>query len=171
MTLEEFEEYYREHQRFPLGIASGKGSYNKKELKTKYGKYTRLLSKTTKIPKKTNKAFVIDEEWARLKGFVERRDKNECQLYKVLSTEEKDIIFNDLRGPMMRLDGAHILSRARRPDLKYDNNNVILLSRLFHSRLDSFHDPVTSKPITEEQRVGWWKRIVGEEYYNNLESK
>lgn len=163
LNKDQFVDYYYRNNSFPNGISCTKKNYNEKEINTKFRKYKKLqLKKQDKFENS------VDLKWQALKEYIIERDQNKCRLYQILTQEEKDSVFDDLVGIMLTLDGAHVLSRARRPDLKYDFNNVVLLHRLFHSRIDSFCNPITGENMSEEERISWWERIVGEEYYKEL---
>ncbi|GAF79336.1 unnamed protein product, partial [marine sediment metagenome] len=49
---------------------------------------------------------------------------------------------------------------SQRPDLIYDIDNIVLVSRYFHSLLDTFCHPVTRKKITKEERLEWLKNAL-----------
>ena len=67
---------------------------------------------------------------------------------------------------------AHVESIARRPDLKYDINNVVLISRFFHYRLDTYRCLTTGKKINDDERNFYLKLLKTYIYYiNNNEEK
>jgi len=63
-------------------------------------------------------------------------------------------------GPRMTLDCAHVLPASARPDLIYSPDNVYLVSREFHRRLDDHQDPLTGDPIDKNEHYWWWYRVV-----------
>jgi hypothetical protein len=69
------------------------------------------------------------------------------------------------------VDPAHVLPRSTHPHLIYDPENIVMLSRLFHSRLDTYRHPLTGTPLSKEEHRKWWKRIVGTERLRRLEDK
>lgn len=125
-----------------------------------------------KYVKRSTRVYEVDEEWAAVVTFIKKRDKNQCRLMQVLSSEELskvllDIVknFGSYKEP---LDPAHIFRRSIRKDLYYEPSNIVLLHRYFHSRLDTYKDPITNKSIGKEEVGKWWKRIIGEDLYNYL---
>lgn len=113
----------------------------------------------------------MDEKWVEVRENVRQRDANKCRLMLVLTMEEKLYLFREQKENLWlnkTLDPAHVLSRSKRPDLIYCENNIVILGRLFHSRLDSCLDPLTGKNISRSERDSWWIRIVGEDLYNKL---
>jgi hypothetical protein len=123
------------------------------------------------------KEYEIDERWEALKALVRQRDGNKCQAMNTFSIEEaKEFIAKPGQrslgqGSLGGLDCAHIVSRAIAPmdDLYYNSDNVVLIDRLFHKRLDEYKSPVTGESINKEDRDNWWKRIIGEPRWNRLQ--
>lgn len=112
--------------------------------------------------KKFDKQFSeVDYEWEQLKEEIKLRD-NSCLLTKILTNEELKIV--ELQeGYWLNqkfVDGAHIIPRAVAPKNIYNRNNVILLGRFFHSRIDNHLDPVTGEFIGIEGTAKWWERIL-----------
>jgi len=108
----------------------------------------------------------IDFEWMELTKRVWERDKASCRVNRILDLEEKKIVKDD--GFLSNLDCAHVFGKGAYPHLKYDIDNIVLMSRLFHSRLDTGRHPVSAQPIDAFQKEQWWMRIVGKENYNKL---
>jgi hypothetical protein len=54
------------------------------------------------------------------------------------------------------------------PHMVYLDENIVMLNRFSHDCLDNCRSPVTGKPITRQERDGWWQRIVGTEPYQHL---
>ena len=48
-------------------------------------------------------------------------------------------------------DMAHVFNKSSYPWMKYEPRNVVLLSRIFHNRLDEFKHPITGKQITKKR--------------------
>lgn len=126
----------------------------------------------SKYIEKNNKVFVEDKEWSGVVNLLKDRDGDSCRLLKILNIEEYTQVlpeilknFGSYKEP---LDPAHIFKRNTHPELKYDLDNLVLLHRFFHSRIDSYKDPVTGKHLSKEEVAAWWKRIVGVELYNSL---
>jgi len=110
-----------------------------------------------------------DPFWSDLKNKVKSRDRS-CRLMKVLTAKEALLLIKG-GGPLSVLDPAHVFGSGPFPHMVYDTDNVVLLNRVAHDRLDTFKDPITGKPITKEEHTVWWKRIVGEKIYESLEIK
>ena len=157
MTFEEFKEYYKKHGRCPNDAFKRKNSYTIKQFKTRYKKYCR---------KQNNKQLKSID----LRQQAMKRDKG-CQLYKKLHSEDKILINSELYGKFGHLDMAHILNKSSYPELKYNINNVVMISRLFHTRLDTQLNPLTGKRISKDELTSWWMFIIGDERYEKLLQK
>lgn len=109
--------------------------------------------------------YEVDEVQLAFRTKIIERDK-ECQVWKILTPNERiDIVkyfFNDFITNCNILDVAHIISRSQAPQLLYDENNVFLCSRYFHSLLDQYKDLVTRMPIKNKERINWINRIMQE---------
>ena len=103
--------------------------------------------------------IVVDEKWEEVKKKVWERDNGKCQLWEVLTIEQRDYVkqhyYSDHKFLSKDLDCAHIKPRGSHPDLIYDVDNIVLISRYFHSLLDQFYDPVTREPIDREAKTKW----------------
>lgn len=121
--------------------------------------------------KEKNKEVKVDVKWVDVREKVKQRDGNCCRLFSILTKEEKVYLLKEQRDNLWlnkTIDPAHILSRSSRPDLIYCEENIVMLGRLFHGRIDSLQNPLTGAPISTEERKNWWIRIVGEEVYTQL---
>lgn len=124
-----------------------------------------------KEQKEKSKEIEVDEKWVEVREKVRQRDGNKCRLLSILTSEEKIFLLKEQRENLWlnkTLDPAHVLSRSKRPDLIYSEDNIVILGRLFHSRLDSIQNPLTGENISSIERDGWWIRIVDEDLYNKL---
>lgn len=98
----------------------------------------------------------IDLKWIELKNKIIKRDKN-CIIWNYLLTPKQKIyilenFWHEYKRDSKILDMAHLESIARRPELKYNEDNVVLICRFFHRRFDSFFDIVTGEKISNEER-------------------
>jgi len=111
---------------------------------------------------------VTDEKWEEVKSFVLERDK-ECLLFNILSVEEKKYLLKEQKDftwlNKKNVDCAHILSRSQYPKYIYVCDNIFLLGRLFHSRLDTYKNPLTGENISSEERDKWFERIMIDNKY------
>jgi len=57
------------------------------------------------------------------------------------------------------LDLMHIESIGRNSEEKYNIDNVVLVGRLFHSRIDQFKNPVTNEDMTNDERNFWLQKL------------
>ena len=163
MTIEEFKNYYEKHGKCLGQMTNPKHKLSEKEIIERYNKFCK--EKNSKIHKGT----YDDSMWKEVSSVVWKRDNSQCQLMKQLTLEEKNYIISTCPISIINtLDLAHIISRTNSKNLYYNPDNIILLSRVFHSRLDSYHDPITGKQITLDENIAWWKKIVGEDRYNKL---
>jgi hypothetical protein len=105
-----------------------------------------------------DKVFEYDLEWDRVRELVIRRDKT-CRLWNCLTKEERIYVLSnfadDFNFLSKILDPAHIVPRSQDKTKKYDPENILLISRFFHGRLDTYKNPVTNKRMTSEQRLEW----------------
>jgi 5-methylcytosine-specific restriction endonuclease McrA len=172
LSKEEFVDYYENKGRCPNDVGQRKGKLNDRQLDTKYKKYV-LTQEKQELKREANQ---IDEEWEEVRTIVWERDNGKCVfqnspffekglISKLLKEATED---NGGRFLLETIDCAHIFSRASRPDLKYNPDNVILLNRYSHSLIDTMKDPITAEPLDRDSHERWWKCIVGEERYNKL---
>lgn len=117
---------------------------------------------------------VVDEKWEELKRYVWLRDTgyeysgsssnrkdwmNLCVIWRFIlsDAEKKYILKNHYKDLWLNetLDIIHIESRARKPEDKYNPDNVILGGRLWHTLLDTYKDIVTQQDITNDERKTW----------------
>lgn len=175
-TYEQYKEFYYNNGRTIDQMNKPRNRLNESQLESKYEKYLKKYRKQQdrleeQIQKQFEKSFNIDEKWEEVKKRVYERDKD-CQLWVRLTKGETDWLVNQNGFFLLEtVDPAHVFGKGAYPHLKYDEDNIVLLSRLFHSRLDHFYDPLTGSSIDKETQERWWKLIVGEERYNRLEEK
>lgn len=122
------------------------------------------------IEKCINKDFEIqDERWEELRKEIFIRDKGECQFYSKCSDDEKIILNSKLWGKMKTLDCAHVFPKGSYPNMKYEQSNIFLLYRYVHFCLDNYLNPFTEEKITKEEVQEFWKRMIGEQTYAELQ--
>jgi len=154
MNFREFQEYYKKYKRCPNDAFVRKNPYTGKQLETRYKKYVRKQSKK--------------EITSNIRELAIKRDRNQCQLYKLLTRQDRDIVDSQLFKETMHLDMAHVFNKSSYPELKYELDNVVMIYRLFHNRLDTQCNPITGKPIDKKELEKWWKVIIGIDRWNNL---
>ena len=112
-----------------------------------------------------------DPEWAKVSQQVKERDHDQCRLWAILTPEEKEycnteqkqnMYFNKTKG------AAHVIARSQSKNLFYSLSNLVWLGWCMHHRIDNMQDPLTGKPMTNEERDNWWIRIIGLENFNWL---
>lgn len=175
MTFHEFRDFYHNKGYCPNDVSKKprKNPLTKQKLESKYRAYLRSIGKTDALKERQAET---DEEWERVREEVWERDRGMCRLSHILTVQEYEAL---ARSPGWAsytvydggVDPAHVLPRSTHPHLKYDPDNIVLLSRLFHTRLDQSKDPVTGKHISKAVRRKWWERIIGPEYYQELLEK
>jgi len=113
--------------------------------------------------------FDVDVKLLKIYKEVDERDKYQCVVWNhILNAEQKTYILTHFYkdfNMLKMLDHAHIESISRRPDLKYDKNNVICMYRFFHSRFDTQRDIVLGCGIDKKERdrqVKIFKKYVKE---------
>jgi hypothetical protein len=167
-----FEDFKKEY--IKRGICLGqmsipKHTLNERELSTRYEKYVKAQNKkNTKVGKGTFE----DPLWIEVSTTVHKRDKEQCRFLSKLKVDNPELyvyfIENNLSSLYTKLDLAHIIPRSDSKALYYEPENLILLNRVSHSLIDMYHDPVTGKPITKQQREDYFRYIIGNELYEDL---
>lgn len=144
--------------------------YNQKTC-SRESKRKKCFDKFLKMQEKRNSISTIDERWSIVRYSVLERDNFQCRLTKVLSVNEliKAGVGFDSTGET--LDVAHIVSRSQSSNLYYEMENLISMRRIFHSRLDSYKDPITGKSISKEDRDYWFIRMVGKQLFERLQNE
>jgi len=163
MTYDEFIASYNKYGKCVNQIRSPKNKLNDKQLKFQYEKY---LQKNN-IVKENN----IDQSWILTREEVFSRDDSKCQLRLKLKPHEEHIVRQSLFPDVEVIDPAHVFGKGAFPHMKYDVENIVCLTRLFHSRLDTYHDPITGSLIDKNDHEQWWRRIIGDSQYNKLKRK
>jgi len=138
-----------------------------------YNKYVQKqekdkLKRQDNYQKQKNKPIEVDGQWIEVREKVRQRDGNKCRLLSILTTEEKVRLLKEQRENIWlnkTIDPAHVIARSQSPKLIYCERNIVMLGRLFHSRLDTMQNPLTGKPIIKEEVESWWIRIIGYEEY------
>lgn len=160
MTFEEFVGQYKKYGKCPGQMSKPGHKLNERELKTRYEKYIKPKEK------KIQKGSWDDPKWKEVADIVWKRDRGQCRLLSKLKVDNIDLymyfINNNLSSLYIKLDLAHIIPRSKSSELYYEPSNIILLNRVSHSLLDTYHDPITGKSITKEEHDEWWKYIIGE---------
>lgn len=161
MTFEDFVAIYEKTGKCPQQMSKPKHTLNERELKSRYEKYIKPKKE------KVQKGSWDDPLWQEVADKVWKRDKSECRLLSKLKIDNPDLylyfIKNNMKSLYTKLDLAHIIPRSQSAELYYEPTNLILLNRVAHSNLDTYHDPVTGKPITKEEHEKWWRYILNEE--------
>jgi hypothetical protein len=127
--------------------------------------------------KKQESPFVKDEQWEETrriiwnrdagidppkKGFIGKEWWKYCRLARILFSHEIQRIFlidPDLLFHNQRLDVAHIRPKSVDKSLYYDPDNLLLIARGFHGRLDRYRHPVTNAAIKQEEKHKWMEMI------------
>jgi len=111
-----------------------------------------------------------DEKWQELKARVRKRDQGHDRILRVLSMKEA-LLLQRLapRTQLQKLDCAHIHAVGVHPRLCYVDANVVLLNRYSHENLDNMRHPIDGSPITMEENLLWWQRILGDVQWKTLE--
>lgn len=103
-----------------------------------------------------------DYEWEDLKREILMRDIS-CLAIKCLTTQELIQVEKQdgfWLSQKYQGDGAHVVARSSSPKNVYNRDNVVLISRFFHSRIDNGLDLVTGEYIGFEGSKRWWERIM-----------
>lgn len=156
------------------GFCNRNTMYNNKTCKTPskhescYKKYLEQIERKQKKLKfkgfnSTPNYDIVDKDyrWEELKAYIKERDII-CMAYKILTPDELSIVEKQ-EGWWLNnkfLDGAHIVPRSTLPAHIYNRDNVILLGRFLHSRIDNYLDLVTGEFIGQQGSADWWTRIM-----------
>lgn len=141
-------------------------------LKQKGFQYNSTLKRSTK-PIKVN---IYDPEYSVFRNQVWQRElkidmpangyyrnwTKACQFWKCLSDKEKQAFLDGSKGAewmYTTIHVCHIKAKGAHADLKYDPNNAVLGNFVFHSRIDTYRDPITNKAISADQQAAWFLRI------------
>jgi len=166
VTFEDFVAIYEKAGKCPQQMSKPKHTLNERELKSRYEKY--IKSKKEKV----QKGSWDDPLWQEVADKVWKRDKGECRLLSKLKIDNPDLylyfIKNNMKSLYTKLDLAHIIPRSQSAELYYEPTNLILLNRVSHSLLDSYHNPITGESINKVQRDEWWEYIIGNELWRKL---
>jgi len=174
MRLKEYEDFQKDCLR---GFCQRQTIYNIKTCKTESKQsvcYKKFIEKFEKNQEKLKyKGFTgisnydqvnilnKDYKWEELKQFLKERDIT-CLANKTLTADEL-VFVEKQEGYWLNnryVDGAHIIPRSQASHLIYDVQNVILLGRFFHSRLDNLLDLVTGEFIGQKGKEDWITRIM-----------
>lgn len=157
MTFSDYKKHYEKYGMCINDSFRRKNPYTEKQLITRYEKYKKDLDEQGQTQ---------DEK---LRKEVVKRDRT-CRLFEVLTWQEKiDLRKHDIIVDYKNCDMAHVFNKSSHPWMRYDLRNVVYLSRIFHSRLDSNKHPITGKQMTKNEAINWWIRIVGNKTYSYLE--
>ena len=166
MTFEEFVNQYKKYGKCPGQMSKPGHILNERELKTRYEKYIKPKKE------KTQKGSWDDPLWQEVADKVWKRDKSECRLLSKLKIDNPELylyfVNNNMKSLYTKLDLAHIIPRSQSRILYYEEENLILLNRISHSLLDSYHNPITGESINKVQHDEWWVYIIGNELWKKL---
>lgn len=169
LTYEEYIDWLKK------SVTFSKNKLNPIQLKSKYNRYRRSEEKRKEAHEryvetallKSNKE--LDKRWLEVREAAYKRDEYSCQLIK-----KRPYVLNEpwvrenYFGSLTILDPCHIFSRGSYPFLKYDIDNIVILSRLFHSMLDQYRSPVNGLSLTKEGVLDVWSFLIGQERYERL---
>lgn len=128
-----------------------------------YEKYLQSIQKSQiKFETKVKEKGKEIEDNTNFKKLILIRDKI-CMIDKILSTNEKEILFESFGESIFKnkfLDIIHILDRNHYPQFEFDLDNVFLGGRFFHERLDNYQDLITGEIIGKDGKQYWIERIM-----------
>jgi len=144
---------------------------NTKQLKTAYQTHVRKIKRIeqkkeqTRIDTEETLDFILREKCL-------NRDKR-CQVVQIFNDSEFKEYSHSVGlfywWGLSALDCAHVFGKGAFPHMRYVMDNVVMLNRVSHNWLDTGKSPVNGKQISNEEKINWWKRIIGEERYKLLE--
>jgi len=169
VSYEEFEHEYLSTGRLWSGAVFKvpRRILNKKQLQTAYQTHLRKIKRMwKKWEQKKNREESHDQK---LRNECLERDKGWCQVVSLFTCEEMERFKKAANGMERTLDAAHIFGKNAYPHMRHVKENIVILNRASHGWLDTGKSPVDGKPITNEEKIKWWKRIVGTARYELLE--
>lgn len=147
--------------------------YNKKTC-SKSGKqtacYRKYVSSIEKNKEKDEKKRIKTSEWTDIRDIVFTRDNNECVYLAYLKSLDNKLDYAKalhLAGNQ-GYDPAHIFGKGIAPELANEPDNVVTLTRVFHSRLDTYRHPLTNEPITKEKRLKIFLSMISKNQKKSL---
>ena len=167
-TLEQYIAFYQKNNRlFDNQYTNPEKTLNFQQLKSKYEKYIRRSEK---------KKLKVNTQYAQSIYDVEKecRDKDPAanEFWNALTSEETDFLMKEMKKILAfrDIDPAHILPRGVYPHLSTEPLNIIMVPRVFHTFIDGFLNPFTTKheAITKEKQEQIWRHIVGDSRYDKL---
>lgn len=177
-TLEEFKESCDKKRCLRNTMYNNKTCLTDSKRERCYKQYLTKLEKDKikreeQIAKSKNKVIKVDEAWLECKRIVKERDGNKCRFISICTPAEKKIILEKvfMFKDFQKLDPAHIYSQGAYKHMYVLPENVATLYRYVHTCIDQFLDPFTEEYIGKEGNIYYWKRIVGEDIYNELERR
>lgn len=167
MTYDEFKFFY-----FQRGYCLGdsfksKRSLNERQLLSKYNKFVEKEEKKKEKLKEQRRQFTQSSS-------IHKNNPQEfrqCALMRLLSGYDLKLLLANAGSKAFIVDSAHIFGKGASPHLKENPNDIIYLNRFSHECLDSSKDPITGEPITHEEEMLWWERIVGPEAFVALKKQ
>lgn len=167
MSFDDFKAFYIKNGRCINDACARKNKMNEAQLKQRYKKYLDSSQKKQAAferyrKKSSQKVVKIDKRWQETKKAIDKKKGRKCWLIFRLSENE----LRELRkhGGMLveQVDRAHIFRKSNYPHLKYNVDIIVPLNRWSHSCLDQYRHPITGVPISNEEHLYWWRRIVPE---------
>ena len=142
--------------------------------KTCYDKYLRKQEKEAdkiNLRLEESQADIIDKDiWERDVGYVPDKKnlpgdswKKVCRFWRCLTIEEQNLFLTVNREHLWlcrNVDKAHWRGRGSHPELSHKLENIVLINRLVHTRLDTYKDPITGDDITADVRDAWFQRMI-----------
>jgi len=141
---------------------------NKKQLHTAYQTHLRKLERIAKKKECNSDKNESLDKIIRDKCF--ERDHGYCQAMALFNGTEYAKFTELSNGLEAKLDAAHVFGKGAFPHMRYVPENVVMVNRVSHNWLDTCRSPVDGKQISVEEKNKWWKRIVGADRYEFLET-
>lgn len=175
LSFSQYKTYYEKYGKTPNQLNAPKKRLNLNQLQRRYEKYVRAENRKMEKQKEyqetqkvhnVEKAQQVDEKWKKVRKQVFKRDHYQCQLLPRMPNE-----YIELRNRLGPLDPCHVFRRSTHPFLTYDPNNIVVLHRLFHNRLDQYRHPFTGELISYDETYEWWRTIIGSKRFVQLKEK
>lgn len=119
-----------------------------------------------------------DKQWQEVKEKVRILDAAGCIFCRCMNFQEKNIQLAQVRNcdteipaNFTTLDPAHHIAVSSNAKIMYDVDNVYLVCRFHHTRIDNRQNPYTGEKITAEEQEAFWQRAMKMRYEKPKKAK
>jgi hypothetical protein len=182
MTFEEYKQFYNDKNYLPNNqYINRQKQLSEVQLRRKYGDYQRgeykkELQLIRQKEKQMNKIAIATEYQQKVNDVVKKaklKNPHGEWFWSRLSSDQSVVVrIEMLKIPEFKIyDPCHIIPRSKSRKLSYEEKNIIIAPRAFHTYIDSLMNPFSEKHefITKEEQNKIWIQIVGQDIWNWLQ--